>query len=265
MTRVTTHGNLKQISQMQMKLSLNTKDRELDWNHSSIHPHRYTICPPAHNNLLQNPSHLSTLPTNPSPLKQSLPSSTMQYEQITPLQLLYHDPSWLPFQIKPRFENTPLKTWRSITPTAKPTMSRLKKKIRMTARVPLRWSTSAPCLPLNQPNSLEWFQEWFNVPKLYSQVWSALEEKNSMVFRLLTSQHATTDLKICLINLLYGVIAEFNRQQTIINLYWSYLLQEVKTFTYPTATLPLTCTSLTKLPRSITTLGLTSTNWLDND
>ena len=28
MTRVITHGNLKQISQMQMKFSLDTKDRE---------------------------------------------------------------------------------------------------------------------------------------------------------------------------------------------------------------------------------------------
>ena len=80
-----------------------------------------------------------------------------------------------------------------------------------------------------------------------------------MVFQLLISQHATMDLKICLIDLLYGVIAEFNCQQTIINLYWNYLLQEAKTFIYPTTTLPLTSTSLTKLPRSITMLGLTST------
>ena len=117
-----------------------------------------------------------------------------------------------------------------------------------------------PRLPLNQPNSLEWFQEWFNVPKPYSQARSALEQKDSMVFRLLTSQHTTTDLKICLIDLLYGVIVEFNRQQTIVNLYWNYLLQEVKTFTYPTEILPLTSTSLTELPRSITTPGLTSIN-----
>ena len=68
-----------------------------------------------------------------------------------------------------------------------------------------------------------------------------------------------TDLKICLIDLLYGVIAEFNRQQTIVNLYWNYLLQEAKTFTYPIETLPLTSTSLTELPRSITMPGLTST------
>ena len=27
----------------------------------------------------------------------------------------------------------------------------------------------SPCLPLNQPNSLEWFQEWFNILKLYLQ------------------------------------------------------------------------------------------------
>ena len=80
-----------------------------------------------------------------------------------------------------------------------------------------------------------------------------------MVFRLLTSQHATTDLKICLIDLLYGIIVEFNHQQTIVNLYLNYLLQEAKTFIYPTATLPLTSTSLTKLPRSITTPGLTLT------
>ena len=139
-------------------------------------------------------------------------------------------------------------------------MSRLKKKIRTTARVSLCQSASAPCLPLNQPNSLEWFQEWFNVLKPYSQARSALEEKNSLVFRLLTSRHATMDLKICLIDLLYGVIVEFNHQQTIVNLYWSYLLQEAKTFIYPIATSPLTSTSLTKLPRSITTLGLTSTN-----
>ena len=179
---------------------------------------------------------------------------------MTPSQQLCCDPSWLPFLIKPRFENTPLKTWRSMTPTPRPTMSRLKKKIRMTARVPLRQSASTPCLPLNQPNSLEWFQERFNVPKPYSQARSTLEQKDSMVFRLLTSRHATTDLKICLIDLLYGVIAEFNRQQTIVNLYWNYLLQEAKTFSYPTKTLPLTNTSLTELPRSIATLGLTSTN-----
>ena len=110
----------------------------------------------------------------------------------------------------------------------------------------------SPCLPLNQLNSLEWFQEWFNMPKPYSQAQSTLEEKNSMVFQLLTSQHATMDLKICLIDLLYGVIAEFNCQQTIVNLYWNYLLQEAKTFIYPTTTLPLTSNSLTKLPRSIT-------------
>ena len=184
----------------------------------------------------------------------------MHYEQITPLQLLYRDPSWLPFQIKPRFKNTALKIWRSMTPTPRPTLSRLKKKIRTTARVPLCRSASAPCLPLNQLNSLEWFQERFNIPKPYSQVQSTLEQKDSMVFRLLTSRHTTMDLKICLIDLLYGVIAEFNHQQTIINLYWNYLLQEAKTFIYPTATLPLTSTSLTELPRSITTPGLTSTN-----
>ena len=230
--------------------------RNLDWNHSSLHPHRYTICPPALNNLLQNPPHLPTIPTNPSLLKQSPPSSTMLYKQMTPLQLLYCDPSWLPFQIKPRFENSTLKTWRSMAPTPRPTMSWLKKKIRMTVRVPLCWSASTPCLPLNQPNSLEWFQEWFNILKLYSQVQSTLEEKNSRVYQLLTSQHISTDLKICLIDLLYGVIAEFNWQQTIINLYWNYLLQEV---TYPTEILPLTSTSLTELPRSITMPGLTST------
>ena len=229
MTRVITHGNLKQISQNTDEiLSRYKRQRNLDWNHRSIHPHRNTICPPALNNLLWNPSHLPTIPTNLSPLKQSPPSSMMQYEQMTPSQLLYCDPSWLPFQIKPRFENTALKTWRSMTPTPRPTMSRLKKKIRTMVRVPLCWSTSAPCLPLNQLNSLEWFQEWFDVPKPYSQAWSTLEEKNSMVFRLLTSQHAMTDLKICLIDLLYGVIAEFNCQQTIINLYWNYLLQEAK-------------------------------------
>ena len=162
---------------------------------------------------------------------------------MTPSQLLYHDPSWLPFQIKPRFENTTLKTWRSMTPTPKLTLSRLRKKIRTTARMPLRQSTSTPCLPLNQLNSLKWFQERFNVPKPYSQARSTLEQKDSMVFRLLTSRQATTDLKICLIDLLYGVIVEFNHQQTIVNLYWNYLLQEAKTFTYPTKTLPLTSTS----------------------
>ena len=181
---------------------------------------------------------------------------------MTPSQLLYHDPSWLPFQIKLRFENSDLKTWRSMTPTPRPTMSRLKKKIRTTVRVPLHQSVSAPCLPLNQLNSLKWFQEQFNVPKPYSQAQSALEEKNSTVFRLLTSQYTMTDLKICLIDLLYGVIVEFNWQQTIVNLYWNYLLQEAKTFTYPTETLPLTSTSLTKLPRSITTLGSTLTTSL---
>ena len=45
----------------------------------------------------------------------------------------------------------------------------------------------SPLSSLNQPNSLKWFQEWFNVPKPYSQARSALEEKNLMVFRLLTS------------------------------------------------------------------------------
>ena len=58
------------------------------------------------------------------------------------------------------------------------------------------------------------------------------------------------DLKICLIDLLYGVIAEFNRQQTIVNLYWNYLLQEAKTFTYPTAASPLTSTSFDKIDRA---------------
>ena len=186
--------------------------------------------------------------------------STIIYDAIRTNDSLATALSWLLFQIKPRFENTLLKTWRSMTPTPRPTMSRLKKKIRTTARVPLGQSVSAPTLPLNQLNSLEWFQEQFNVPKPYSQVRSALEEKNFMVFRLLTSRHTMMDLKICLIDLLYGVIVEFNQQQTIINLYWNYLLQEAKTFIYPTATLPLTSTSLTKLPRSITTPGLTSTN-----
>ena len=73
-----------------------------------------------------------------------------------------------------------------------------------------------------------------------------------MIYRLLTSQYTMADLKICLINLLYGVMADFNHQQTIINLYWNYLLQEAKTFTYPTEALPLTSTSLTELPKSIT-------------
>ena len=128
------------------------------------------------------------MPTNPSQLKQSLTSSMTLYKQMTPLQLLSHDPSWLPFQIKPRFENSDLKMWRSMTPNPRPMTLRLKKKIRTTARIPLHQSMSAPCLPLNQPNSLKWFQEQFNIPKPYSQAQSALEEKNSTLFRLLTSQ-----------------------------------------------------------------------------
>ena len=96
--------------------------------------------------------------------------------------------------------------------------------------------------------------------ELRSQAQSALEERNSLVYWLLTSQYTLMDLKICLIDLLYRVIAEFNHQQTIINLYWNYLLQEAKTLTCPTETLPLTSTSWTELPRSITTLSSTSMN-----
>ena len=236
------------------------RQRDLTWDHSQFHPHSNTICPPAHNNLFQNPLHLPTTSINPSQLKQSPPYSTMQYEQMTPSQLSICDPTWLPFQIRPRYENSDHRTWRSVTPNPRPTMSRLKKKIRTTVRIPLCWSASTPCLLLNQLNSLEWFQDWFNIPKLYSQAQSALEERNSLVYWLLTSQHIPTDLKICLIDLLYGVIAEFNHQQMVVNLYWNYLLQEAKTFTCPTETLPLTSTSWTESPRSITMLSSISTS-----
>jgi hypothetical protein len=125
-----------------------------------------------------------------------------------------------------------------VTPTPRPPQSSLRKKMN---RSSLRRSQSTPSLLPSQPNSQEWFQNRFQMPKVSSPVQTTLNQKEPIILAFLTSKEMSIPLRIMLLDSLYQLMGTVNRQLTIVNLYWTYVpiagnesfhpaLADVKTF-----------------------------------
>jgi hypothetical protein len=101
---------------------------------------------------------------------------------------------------------------------------------------PIIFKQSTPSLLPSQLNSQEWFQNCFQMPKVSSPAQIALNQKEPIILAFLTSKETSIPLRIMLLDSLYQLMGTVNRQLTIVNLYWTYLLQETKVFTPPSPT-----------------------------